>query len=122
MFPIGALQKSRVRELAQKAGLPTASKKGLYRHMLYWGKEFFRFIGQYIKKSVGNMVDIDSGKVMAQHEGLFHYTIGQRKGSVLEEVEAGSLGLWPKRSSHRHSVYLSGEKSSGVVQQRAYSR
>ena len=39
-----------------------------------------------------------------------------------EEVEAGSLGLWPKRSSHRHSVYLSGEKIIGVVQQRAYSR
>jgi tRNA (5-methylaminomethyl-2-thiouridylate)-methyltransferase len=106
MFPIGALQKSRVRELAQKAGLPTASKKDSTGICFIGERNFSRFIGQYIKKSVGNMVDIDSGKVMAQHEGLFHYTIGQRKGIGIGGSGSGEPWFVAKKDPATGTLYI----------------
>ena len=34
---------------------------------------------EYAKKKVGNLVDTNGGKVLGQHEGIWNYTIGQRK-------------------------------------------
>ena len=106
MFPIGALQKPRVRELAQKAGLPTASKKDSTGICFIGERNFSRFIGQYIKKSVGNMVDIDSGKVMAQHEGLFHYTIGQRTGIGIGGSGSGEPWFVAKKDPATGTLYI----------------
>lgn len=90
MFPIGGLCKAEVREIARKAGLPTAAKKDSTGICFIGERNFFQFIGQYIQKSVGPMVDIDTGQVMAQHEGLFHYTIGQRKGIGIGGTGSGA--------------------------------
>lgn len=106
MFPIGALKKNRVRELAQKAGLPTAAKKDSTGICFIGERNFSRFIGQYIKKSVGSMVDIDSGKVMAQHEGLFHYTIGQRKGIGIGGSGNGEPWFVAKKDPATGTLYI----------------
>ena len=49
------------------------------------------------------MVDIDTGKIMAQHEGLFHYTIGQRKGL---EIALGKPAYVLKINPQKNTVML----------------
>ena len=39
-----------------------------------------QFLNNYIPAKKGNIVDIDSKKVIGTHEGVMYYTIGQRKG------------------------------------------
>lgn len=106
MFPIGAMQKPEVRELARKAGLPTATKKDSTGICFIGERNFSRFIGQYIKKSIGPMVDIDSGKVLAKHEGLFHYTIGQRKGIGIGGTGSGEPWFVAEKDPATGTLYI----------------
>lgn len=52
MFPIGALQKPRVRELAQKAGLPTASKKDSTGICFIGERNFSDLLGNISKRAL----------------------------------------------------------------------
>jgi len=78
-FPVGELEKPRVRELARKAGLPNAERKDS-QGICFLGKVDIRaFLRQYIPDSPGEIVNA-AGTVVGEHRGLHHYTIGQRKG------------------------------------------
>jgi tRNA-specific 2-thiouridylase len=79
MFPIGNLEKPRVRELAKEAGLATATKKDSTGICFIGERNFKEFLGQYLPAQPGNMETLD-GKVMGRHDGLMYYTIGQRHG------------------------------------------
>lgn len=79
LFPIGHLEKSEVREIARKAGLPNAERKDS-QGLCFIGKVSMReFLEKRLEKKPGNIVDIH-GKILGTHEGAFSYTIGQRKG------------------------------------------
>ncbi|WP_213318491.1 tRNA 2-thiouridine(34) synthase MnmA [Chlamydiifrater volucris] len=80
LFPIGAMEKSEVREIAERAGLPTASKKDSTGICFIGKRDFRSFLGGYIQDKPGEIVDIDSGKVLGVHRGLHYYTFGQRRG------------------------------------------
>ncbi len=78
LFPIGHLQKSEVREIALKAGLPNAERKDS-QWLCFVGKvDFEEFLKKKIPVNVGNIVDT-SGKILGRHDGVYFYTIGQRK-------------------------------------------
>lgn len=79
MFPIGNLEKSKVRELAKEAGLATASKKDSTGICFIGERNFKEFLGNYLPAQPGNMETLD-GEVMEKHDGLMYYTIGQRHG------------------------------------------
>lgn len=79
MFPIGNIEKSKVRELAQKAGLATAAKKDSTGICFIGERNFKDFLGNYLPAQPGNMETFD-GKVVGKHDGLMYYTIGQRHG------------------------------------------
>ena len=79
LFPIGELEKPKVRELAKKVGLPNANKKDS-QGICFLGKiSINKFLREYIDDKPGPIVNPD-GKVLGQHKGLHHFTIGQRKG------------------------------------------
>ena len=78
LFPIGHLEKSEVREIARKAGLPNAERKES-QGICFVGKvDIKEFLQKKIPNSQGDIVDIH-GKVLGKHKGIFYYTIGQRK-------------------------------------------
>ncbi|UQW98571.1 tRNA 2-thiouridine(34) synthase MnmA [Rummeliibacillus sp. G93] len=79
MFPIGELEKPRVREIAEEAGLATAKKKDSTGICFIGERNFKEFLGQYLPAQPGNMETFD-GTVIGKHDGLMYYTIGQRHG------------------------------------------
>lgn len=79
MFPIGSLEKSRVRELAKEANLATATKKDSTGICFIGERNFKEFLSNYLPAQPGNMETMD-GEVKGRHDGLMYYTIGQRQG------------------------------------------
>jgi len=79
LFPIGELEKSEVREIARKAGLPNAERKDSQWICFVWKVNMADFLEKKIKPKKGLVKDT-SWKILWEHKWVFYYTIGQRKG------------------------------------------
>ncbi len=79
LFPVGELQKSEVREIAEKLDLATAKKKDSTGVCFIGERNFTQFLQNYLPAQPGTMQTLD-GEVLGEHIGLMYYTIGQRKG------------------------------------------
>lgn len=79
MFPLGHLEKSRVREIAKEANLATAAKKDSTGICFIGERNFKEFLSQYLPAKPGKMETFD-GEIKGKHDGLMYYTIGQRHG------------------------------------------
>ncbi len=90
LFPLGDVDKPKVRELAEKLNLSIAKKKDSTGICFIGERNFRAFLQNYLPSKPGNIVDIDTNKVLKQHEGVLFYTIGQRKGLDI----GGAGGPW----------------------------
>ncbi len=80
IFPLGELQKSDTRRIASEYGLKTADKPESQDLCLVESNGSMRaFLDKYLAPKKGEIVDAN-GKILGQHDGVHHYTIGQRKG------------------------------------------
>ncbi|HLS20917.1 MAG TPA: tRNA 2-thiouridine(34) synthase MnmA [Bacillota bacterium] len=79
MFPLGELEKSAVREIAQQNNLATAHKKDSTGICFIGERDFKEFISEYLPAQPGEMQTL-AGEVKGTHDGLMYYTIGQRQG------------------------------------------
>lgn len=79
LFPVGGLTKPEVRKIALEAGLPVAEKKDSTGICFIGERHYQEFIANYLKGKEGDIVDIDTLKVIGKHKGLMNYTIGQRR-------------------------------------------
>lgn len=83
LFPIGGYAKSEIYELAREEGLDFLVQKKQSQDLCFVDDKLRRsFIGSRLEDQPGEIVDV-SGQVLGGHEGLHHYTIGQRKGLSL---------------------------------------
>jgi tRNA-uridine 2-sulfurtransferase len=98
VFPIGGLQKSEVRRIAQEAGLPNHAKKDSTGICFIGERPFREFLNRYLPKAPGRIVD-ENGNAIGQHIGLAFYTIGQRKG----------IGIGGKSGSAGEAWYVAGK-------------
>ena len=80
LFPIGDLIKTDVRKIAEEYDLITAKKKDSTGICFIGERNFTNFLKNYLPNKPGNIMDIDTKKIIGKHIGLMHYTIGQRKG------------------------------------------
>ncbi|MEX2381170.1 MAG: tRNA 2-thiouridine(34) synthase MnmA [Opitutales bacterium] len=78
-FPIGHLEKSRVRELATEGNLPNAGKKDSQGICFIGNIRMSDFLSHYIPDQPGDIVNTRN-EVLGRHRGLHLFTIGQRKG------------------------------------------
>ncbi len=85
-FPVGALNKTKVRALAREFGLPAAESPESQEVCFISGKTN-DFLKKYLKKLPGRIVDM-RGRTIGEHEGLWFYTIGQRRGLSLDQKSA----------------------------------
>jgi tRNA-specific 2-thiouridylase len=79
-FPIGHLEKPRLRQLARDAGLPTADKKDSQGICFIGEVKMADFLRAYVPDAPGPIVRASDGKILGQHRGLHFYTLGQRRG------------------------------------------
>lgn len=82
LFPVGHYTKTEIREMAQKAVLPTADKPESQDICFVSGGDHGKFIREVEPDRTppkGPFVDSE-GRVIGEHEGIHHYTVGQRRG------------------------------------------
>lgn len=104
MFPLGTQKKTLTRKQAAEHDLPVANKPDSEDICFLPNKNYQGFIAKQIKQEVkpGPIVH-ENGEVLGTHNGLFNYTIGQRKG----------LGI-----AYKYPLYvvrLDGENNTVVV-------
>ena len=80
LFPIGDMQKSEVRKIAEEYDLITAKKKDSTGICFIGERNFKNFLKNYLPNQPGDVVNIETGETIGKHIGLMNYTIGQRKG------------------------------------------
>ncbi len=80
LFPIGHMTKPQVRQLANELDLPVAHKKDSTGICFIGERDFREFLKNYIPAKPGKMMDIESKRIVGEHQGIMYYTIGQRKG------------------------------------------
>ena len=79
LFPVGEIEKTEVRRIADQAGLPNARKKDSTGICFIGERPFREFLNRYIAKAPGP-IKTDAGRKIGQHQGLSFYTLGQRQG------------------------------------------
>lgn len=80
-FPLGDLPKARVRELAAERGLPVAAKPDSADICFVPGGDYRAVVRERLGDlgPAGEVVD-EQGRVLARHEGVGAFTVGQRRG------------------------------------------
>ena len=81
LFPVGDYPKPEIRAIAEKHGLPTASRKDSQDLCFLAGEDYRNFLQRNAADMLkpGAILTRD-GKSVGEHTGLVNYTIGQRKG------------------------------------------
>lgn len=82
LFPVGQLEKPRVREIAEQQGLITHNKKDSTGICFIGERKFKNFLAQYLPAQPG-IIETAEGQSIGQHEGLMYHTLGQRKGLLI---------------------------------------
>lgn len=103
LFPIGHLDKSQVRDLAQKFDLPNKERKDS-QGICFLGKlKFSDFIRHHVGDREGTIVEYETGAVLGKHKGFWYYTIGQRQGLGL------AAGPWyvVAKDTEKNIVFIS---------------
>lgn len=87
LFPLGEKEKTETRQIAQEYQLKTAAKPESQDLCLVEAHGSMRtFLDQHINQKQGEIVN-QAGKVLGYHDGIHHYTIGQRKGLGISAPE-----------------------------------
>ena len=93
LFPIGELDKSRVRELAAEHGLSTYNKKDSTGICFIGERDFRAFLKRYLPAQPGE-IHTAEGTYLGHHEGLMYYTLGQRQGLGIGGVKGHEGAVW----------------------------
>lgn len=89
LFPVGDLEKSQVRKIAEEQGLITAKKKDSTGICFIGERKFTRFLSQYLPAKPGIIETVD-GIEIGEHQGLMYHTLGQRKGLLIGGQKGGN--------------------------------
>ena len=80
LFPIGHYMKDEVREIAEREHLVNARRKDS-QGICFLGKiNYNDYIRRYLGEQPGDVIELETGKRIGEHKGLWFHTIGQRKG------------------------------------------
>jgi len=93
LFPVGELEKTEVRELANSADFSVYDKKDSTGICFIVERNFTAFLSQYLKAQPGDIMTID-GQVIGQHQGLMFHTLGQRQGLGIGGVKGYPEAPW----------------------------
>lgn len=116
-FPLGGMGKAEVRDLAREFGLEIADKHDSQDICFVPQGKYADIIAKMHPEALakGEIVHMD-GRVLGEHEGIVHYTIGQRKGLGIAAGEplyvvkldhrSGRVIVGPREALKTHTVRL----------------
>mgnify|MGYP004456159647 FL=1 len=80
IFPIGHHIKNEVREIAEEEHLINAKRKDSQGICFLGQINYNDYIRRYLGEHPGDVIEMETGKKIGEHKGLWFHTIGQRKG------------------------------------------
>ncbi|RCS25909.1 tRNA 2-thiouridine(34) synthase MnmA [Phyllobacterium salinisoli] len=116
-FPLGHMPKAQVRAIAEELGLTVAKKQDSQDICFVPQGKYSDIIAKLKPEAAnpGDIVHID-GRVLGQHEGIVHYTIGQRRGIgvatgeplyvVHLDAAQARVIVGPREALETHKVFL----------------
>ena len=119
LFPIGHLEKPKVREIALEQDLVTHDKKDSTGICFIGERKFKDFLAQYLPAQPGE-IETAEGKIIGKHEGLMYHTLGQRKGLLIGGMKEYGEEPWYVVDKYiERNVLIVGQ---GANHPRLYSR
>ena len=103
LFPIGHYMKDEVRQIAEREHLVNAKRKDS-QGICFLGKVNYNdYVRRYLGEQPGDVIELETGRRIGEHKGLWFHTIGQRKGMGF------SGGPWfvVKKDVGRNILYVS---------------
>ena len=94
LFPLADIDKQEVRRIANELNLNVANKKDSTGICFIGERNFKEFLKNYIPASKGKIVDIATNKIVGEHQGVYYYTIGQRKGLNIGGIKGSDGRSW----------------------------
>lgn len=82
IFPIGGYEKSEVRKLAAKFGLPNAARPDSQGLCFIGQLDVKTFLREFVATKPGNVLS-EKGEVIGEHDGAIFYTLGERHGFTI---------------------------------------
>ena len=79
LLPVGEVRKDEVRTLAQSYGLRVADKRDSYDVCFIPDGDTAGYLADHLAPAPGPVVDLD-GRRLGDHDGVWRYTVGQRRG------------------------------------------
>ncbi|MGB8262195.1 MAG: tRNA 2-thiouridine(34) synthase MnmA [Terracidiphilus sp.] len=123
LFPLGRMTKPEVRAAARTEGLALAEKPDSQEICFIPGGDYKQFLTAYLEEqservpeTAGELVSA-AGEVLGRHEGIFNFTVGQRKGlGVSSPSPLYVLNIDP--ASHRVTVGADAELATRSLRAR----
>ena len=103
IFPIGHYVKDEVRQIAEREHLVNAKRKDS-QGICFLGKiNYNDYVRRYLGENPGEVIELETGRRIGEHKGLWFHTIGQRKGMGF------SGGPWfvVKKDVEKNVLYVS---------------
>ena len=104
-FPLGGLPKTEVRALAGQYGLTVAAKPDSQDICFVPDGDYAKIVKAVRPDGVraGDIVHAETGAVLGQHQGIIHFTVGQRRGLEIggQPTPLYVIGLDPEKAQVR---------------------
>lgn len=109
LFPVGDMEKTKVREEAARFNLPTATKKDS-QGLCFIGKfDFKEFLSHFISTEPGNVLN-GTGEIIGTHQGSLLYTLGERHGFTVTKKTPNDTPLYVvKKDLIANTITVSGK-------------
>lgn len=111
VFPLGDYNKSQVRDMAKKNGLPNYDRPDSQGLCFVGNIPLRDFLSEFIKPQKGKIVN-DKNEVIGEHNGAYAYTIGQRHGLNLG---GGKPYFVYDIDTKKNIVYVTTDKNSKLL-------
>ncbi|MCW5197677.1 tRNA 2-thiouridine(34) synthase MnmA [Buchnera aphidicola] len=93
LFPLGNLKKKKVRKIAKKINLKVYNKKDSVGICFIQPQFYNKFLNKYLPSKPGLILTVKK-EIIGKHNGLFHYTLGQRKGLNIGGLKKYNSAPW----------------------------
>lgn len=109
LFPISNFTKNEIREIARMNELITWDKKDSTGLCFIGEQNFYSFLSNYLPEKKGNIIDIETNEIIGEHNGLWFYTIGQRKNIGLQSNKFKYFVC--KKDIEKNNIFVVSENS-----------